>query len=268
MRVAGLRLWLLLTTVAVCGCARAPDTPYVPIVPSGVRCAVPLRWTGEDATARVRIAGEDAGEVRLRGGGVTHVRSGPFAAGRVRVELVVGDRTERHDVFALERGKPAIVCDVDHTIDAAGSMRALVGSDAGRPVAGSVEALHALAKDHAIVYLTARAEPLWERTEAFLVREGFPAGPILGWRMAEDPVSRIALKRRRLRELEDVWPAARWGIGDKASDEAAYRAAGLGSILLDPEADDAVVTTGKHRWRARSWPDIVSLIREQNAKVK
>lgn len=262
MRRLGL-LALLITMGA--GCSRAPETAYVPIVPAGVRCSVPLRCPGDDRTAKVRINGAEPVELAVRGG-ISHVVAGPFPAGRVSVEVLAGASSTRHDVFALERGLPAIVCDVDHTIDAAGSVAALMSAagEAGKPVDGSREALAELAESYSIIYLTARAEPLWAKTEAFLRREAFPDGPLLGWRMGQDPVSRATLKTRRLRELEAVWPTARWGIGDKASDEEAYRAAGLGSILLEPAAAEPVRQVADFCWRVRSWRDAVALIRQHD----
>ena len=261
-----LGLLMLLLVVMWGGCTRAPETPYVPIVPTGVRCVIPVLWSGDDGVVQVRINGADAVEVSARKGAVSHVPAGPFGAGRVRVEVVAGGRTTQHDVFALAPKVPAIVCDVDHTIDAAGSLEALLSSEeeSGTAVAGSVGALQDLASSYSIIYLTARSGPLWKKTEAFLRRERFPDGALLGWRLSEDPVSRTALKKRRLRELDAVWPTARWGIGDKASDEAAYRAAGLGSILLEPTAAEAVRKVADYCWRARSWDDVVALIREHD----
>ena len=102
--------------------------------------------------------------------------SGAFCCG------CVGTGPERPlESYRLKRGlsenAPAVLVDVDDTI---------FNTERGRPMAGAARALRDLARDHVIVYLTARPTHFkfpWitynrEDCEEFLRQYGFPSGPL------------------------------------------------------------------------------------------
>ena len=161
------------------------------------------------------------------------------------------DLVEFYEAADLETEADAIVVDIDDTI---------YDRERDLPMPGAAEALHDLAEDHLIVYLTARPTHFRipgltanrDRSVEFLERHGFPKGPLFTsslWnilihgqgggkyksfeQLAEFGVHRIAL-----------------AVGDRAHDLEAYRLTPDARVLrtvtllieeadeLDPERDD------------------------------
>jgi hypothetical protein len=163
---------------------------------------------------------------------------------------------DRALIVQVARGRPIVVCDLDGTIALGGGLvkELFGGAAAGRAAPGSAVALKRLAATHSVVYLTARAELFRAESEAFLRREGYPEGPL-------DPVSRVALKIRRLRRLRAERPELAWGLGDRWSDAEAYGRVGMRTILIDPGAAEAVVRRRNRRETVvRSWKSVPSVI--------
>lgn len=128
--------------------------------------------------------------------------------------------------FVAAKGESVIVSDVDGTITASEDAvydAVLRGRDIGhQPGAPEVY----MASGKTVVYLTARGDQFTEMTRAWLRRHGFPPGPLRMVRgVAVLPGSRtVAYKTSTLRSLRVPIAA---GVGNRASDVAAYRNAGL-----------------------------------------
>lgn len=127
--------------------------------------------------------------------------------------------------YVAAAGERVIVTDIDGTITSSENAvyRALLGGDiAHQP--GAPETLAASGKT--VIYVTARGDQLTELTRQWLIAHGFPKGPM---RLAKSAVTlpgkrTIALKTSTLASLSVPIAA---GIGNRASDIAAYKNAGL-----------------------------------------
>ena len=92
------------------------------------------------------------------------------------------------------------------------------------PVPGSVECLGRLARRYTIVYVGARPAATRSYTEEWLLRHGFPHGPIC---LGPTQEERLALVRRLRRKFDFVA-----GIGDRWDDNELHLALGCLSIIL------------------------------------
>jgi hypothetical protein len=105
-----------------------------------------------------------------------------------------------------------------------------------------------------IIYLTARRDLLLDKTRAWLDANLFPPGPVIGRRFSWTPPSAEDFKRAALARLRERFPELSVGIGDAASDAAAYLAAGMTAVLYRPRGR---IPQGAHR--CRSWREIATL---------
>jgi len=168
--------------------------------------------------------------------------------------------------------KPVLVVDIDDTLVKSGfwcSVRLLLGirSSSFPSFPEAPECLRRLRDDWDLVLLTSRDDRFERRTLAWLDRQGFPALPVVFSR------SLLATKDRReefkslvLADLKRRGLRISCGIGDKATDIAAYRQNGLRSILLldgpgDPDYD---ATLGRLKvgslCRDRPWENPLELV--------
>jgi phosphatidate phosphatase PAH1 len=140
---------------------------------------------------------------------------------------VPGDRTgARFLAYVAKVGETVVVTDIDGTITAS--------EDAvwdtvlrGRDIPHQPSAPEVLAgANRIVVYVTARGDQLTQLTRDWLATHGFPKGPLrLAAGLVTLPGSRtIELKTRTLKELGVLIHA---GIGNRATDIAAYTNAGL-----------------------------------------
>lgn len=148
----------------------------------------------------------------------------------------------RFIAYVAPRGAQVIVTDVDGTITASENAifkTVLLANDiAHQPHAPASLAATKLP----VVYLTSRGDQYTEVTRQWLARHGFPRGPL---RLASSVVtmpgdSTVEFKTRVLRDLRVPIAA---GVGNRASDIAAYTAAGLSpkQIFVNlPEFSDEV----------------------------
>lgn len=262
----------LVGSILGCGCKGSDSPPVIPIVPAEVPCALTLRWAGAAESVVVRIGSNDRIVARADAvpGVPFLVEVPPQGAGPFVVRMT-GERsgdTQTARWFAFPDRRPVLVCDVDHTLYDGSGLTAIRdgGFNAARVLTGSPAALARLAERYAIVYLSARDERLRERTEAFLRDGGFPPGPLLLWTLEGDPVSRAALKSRRLRELRAVWPWLAWGIGDRDSDLRAYRSVGLDTVLIAPGTD--LSHPAPDVWRVGDWGAVGRTIDEADSRAR
>lgn len=123
----------------------------------------------------------------------------------------------------LPERPPVVLIDLDDTV---------YEKDAGRPLAGAPAALRELARDHLVVYLTARptyAKLPWvthNRCDSvtFLVENGFPDGPLFtssvwNWLVLGQGGGKVA----SLRQLRDFGvDRVALAVGDRPHDVEAY----------------------------------------------
>lgn len=128
--------------------------------------------------------------------------------------------------FVAAKGESVVVTDIDGTITASEKAMwrtVVLGSDIGH----QPSAPQALARSgRTVIYLSARGDQYTEVTRRWLRAHGFPVGPIrLASSFATIPGKRtVAFKTRALRSLRVPIAA---GVGNRASDIAAYQNAGL-----------------------------------------
>lgn len=132
-------------------------------------------------------------------------------------------------VAAREANTSFVVIDMDHTIIDAGFFRVLVGG--AKPMPRSAEVAKRIARRHGIVYLTQRPEVLTRKSKTWLVRHGYPAGPVM-LAGGTDFLDSARFKTGKLKALRGAYPSVRFGIGDKCSDAEAYVSAGLTAYLI------------------------------------
>ena len=146
---------------------------------------------------------------------------------------VVGDRTGvRFLAYVAPQATRVIVSDVDGTltIDEHAFIKTVVAGTRIGAKPGAAAAFHGLAANgYQPVYLTARGEVFTEKTRAWLAQQGFPRGPMI---LAEDLVtvpgpSTVEFKTGAMDALRAAGLVVAGGIGNRATDIAAYEAMGL-----------------------------------------
>ncbi|NVB78018.1 MAG: hypothetical protein HOV81_06440 [Kofleriaceae bacterium] len=158
---------------------------------------------------------------------------------------VVGDRSGVPFVgLVAPSGTPVVVADVDGTLteseNAYPTWLALGGDVAAHPDAPAALAA-AASRGALIVYVTARGDRFTQDTRDWFAAKGFPKGPL---KMPTAIVTlpgdeTIALKTELLMSLSAFELSA--GVGNRASDIAAYGNAGLSPdriFIKGPEFDD------------------------------
>jgi hypothetical protein len=160
-------------------------------------------------------------------------------------------------LFVLGAEARLLVVDVDHTISDLRELDVPFTENVRIPsLPGSVETLNRLARDHLVVYLSARDESLYNKTRDWLRQRGFPDGPLFTrdysiWESAE------TFKRQFIADLKKRFPHVEAGIGNTANDARAYLDNGLRAFILDPAG------TGRFPEQAlvvRSWRQIAGLL--------
>jgi LNS2-like protein (lipin/Ned1/Smp2) len=177
--------------------------------------------TGRDGRFAVRLAGD----ARL-----------PVGMRDLYAHVFGDERGVRFLAYVAPRGTTAIASDVDGTLTESEDAifnTVLFGDDiAHRPHAPV--ALAAAAAGRPVIYISSRGDQYTEVTRRWLAVHGFPRGPL---RLARAAVTQpgprtVAFKTAVLRALRIPLAA---GIGNRASDIAAYANAGLapGRILIE-----------------------------------
>lgn len=138
--------------------------------------------------------------------------------------------------YVAPRGTDAIVSDVDGTLTESEDaiLNTVVFGDDIAPQPHAPRALEQAAAGRPVIYLTARGDQYTEVTRRWLAVHGFPRGPL---RLAPTTIVKpgartVAFKTGTLQALRIPIAA---GIGNRASDIAAYANAGLppGRILIN-----------------------------------
>lgn len=144
---------------------------------------------------------------------------------------VVGDWTGfRFLAYIAPAGTKVVVADVDGTLTENENQfvkAVFLGRSVGAQPGAAAALRRAAAAGYQVIYVTARGERFTDATRYWLATRGFPRGPV---RLAPDLVLRpgaatVAYKQRVVGELAGDFDVS--GIGNRNSDIAAYRAAGL-----------------------------------------
>lgn len=146
---------------------------------------------------------------------------------------VAGDRSgTRFLAYVAPPATRVIVSDVDGTLTASehAFVQTVVANSKIGAQPGAAEAFRTLAdRGYQPVYVTARGEVFTEKTRAWLAQQGFPRGPMI---LAEDLVTvpgpaTVAFKTGAMDQLHAAGLVVAGGIGNRATDIAAYEAMGL-----------------------------------------
>ncbi|MFA5863805.1 MAG: hypothetical protein WC975_03870 [Phycisphaerae bacterium] len=160
-------------------------------------------------------------------------------------------------ILVLDPQKPVLVLDVDNTLT---NKNWLHVNPFPIPYdRDTVRVVNGLSRRYAIVYLSARPQPLHTLTEKWLKKYGFPNGPIILWypskltwlkpsHFKEDQL--LALRRSGVNLVA--------GIGNTESDIKVYRKAGMDPIMLGKQSKDTVC--------ALNWAQIETILADFDAK--
>lgn len=144
---------------------------------------------------------------------------------------VVGDRTGfRFLAYIAPAGTRLVVADIDGTLTENENQfvkAVFLGSDVDAQPGAALALRRAAAAGYQVVYVTARGERFTDATRYWLARQGFPRGPV---RLAPGLIVRpgahtVAYKKRIVGALTADFEVS--AVGNRNSDIAAYRAAGL-----------------------------------------
>ncbi|MBN1421294.1 MAG: hypothetical protein JXP34_21145 [Planctomycetes bacterium] len=156
-------------------------------------------------------------------------------------------------VQVVPKDASIIVTDVDGTIGGE-SLTELFGE--AKPLEDAARILKHLARDHRIVYISARDDALLSRTHDWLDYHGFPNGAVYCRDLALDTLSPGAYKTRLLAGLKEKWTRIAWGIGNTDADAAAYVENGIRAIIVGrTEAEEADRVT-----RVKDWTGVAKKI--------
>jgi phosphatidate phosphatase APP1 len=202
----------------------------------------PIQPDVERGKVRFDVLGKGPSDLTDRDG-VAEATVTPITTG-----VFVFTATLEHDPPAKVQGRlwvvdprrPVVVCDIDGTISALSTLRALTGAADAPTFEGAPELLRELGQTHQVVYLTARDDHFAAATRTFLERHRFPAGPVLfnAWGVRESsqraqlkPGNHGVFKRKAIERLKARKLNVVFGIGDSETDAEAYEAAGIGSYI-------------------------------------
>ena len=137
-------------------------------------------------------------------------------------------------IFHWRPDRTIVAVDLDETVSATQYRTLLFADedDKSIPVEGSAAALTRLAADCQIVYITGRPRFLWEKTQRWLERHGFPPGPVITAPNMTQCILQSSFKRIQLANMRETWPGALIGIGDRGADIHAYGQNGMLTLLV------------------------------------
>jgi len=101
-----------------------------------------------------------------------------------------------------------------------------------RPLPGAIEAVWALARRYAIIYLTGRDDSFLQKTKEWLEMHAFPRAPVFFWDPAMRLVTPAVHKMLTIKALKKEWPNLVLGIGDRPSDALAYLSGGIKAYIV------------------------------------
>jgi len=129
-----------------------------------------------------------------------------------------------------------IVLDIDNTLTNKNWFKSKMEPE---PYDGdAVRVVNKLSEHYAIVYLSARLFPLHNGTRRWLLKHGFPDGPIILWSPTLLDLFRPSFyKRQALADLRNTGVNLVVGIGNTKDDLEAYQEAKMDAIILHKHID-------------------------------
>ncbi|MCA8924613.1 MAG: hypothetical protein KDD82_22565 [Planctomycetes bacterium] len=203
-----------------------------------------LRWDMKDELVEFTVAGQ-----------VTSARTDRDGMARVRVNANVAPgiydfsariprkpraMLARGRIFVLDPARPIAVVDIDGTLSDLHSWLVPFWGKRAKTFPGAPRVVQALARNHQILYLTARDDVHDRRTRLFLNRHRFPDGPIVfndrGLTTKQERQQfrgkhHATYKLAELQRLQALGFTLRLGIGDKETDAFAYEGAAIPSYI-------------------------------------
>lgn len=141
--------------------------------------------------------------------------------------------TQTGRVFHWKPDRTIVAVDIDETVsDTQYRALLLTDHDTSRPIQGSDTALTKLADQCQVVYITGRPRFLWDKTQTWLDRNGFPPGPLITAPNLRQCIVQASFKRKELASMRETWPGALIGIGDRGADIHAYGQNGMLTLLV------------------------------------
>jgi hypothetical protein len=154
-------------------------------------------------------------------------------------------------ILVLNPQKPVLVLDVDNTLTDKNWLHIK-----SRPVPfdrDTVRVVNGLSRKYAIVYLSARPQPLHTLTEKWLKQYGFPDGPIILWYPSKLTWLKPShFKGDQLLALRRSGVNLVVGISNTKGDIKVYQKAGMDPIILGKQS--------KHAVCAHSWAEIETIL--------
>jgi hypothetical protein len=139
------------------------------------------------------------------------------------------------NVVQWRSDRTLIACDIDATISDT-SLEALFFEEVdekSKPISGSVEALHEIARHYDLIYFTARPRFTLQKTRDWLATHGYPTAPVLTSLTASDAIAETRYKRREIRKLREIFPNLLIGIGNSKIDSQGYGANGMLALIVN-----------------------------------
>lgn len=207
----------------------------------------PLRPDQEGRTLEFQL-GQAKASGRTDSDGVGRASLAPVTTGIVPFTVRVSDdpRTQiKGRLWVLAPERPVVICDIDGTLSDMSGLRVPVSGWRAKAFPGAPELLRALAKTHAVVYLTARDQSFRAASLGFLRKHDFPLGPLLlnSWGLDRGsqreqflPSRHGRFKLQVLERLQARGLKLVMGIGDKPGDAEAYEGAGIRSLIRSETA--------------------------------
>lgn len=179
---------------------------------------VALSRTDDEGYARATFTAEETGDYNL--------------TAEVLPGQLTGQAPEPAPIFVCirEPSEKIIIVDIDKTLVASSFDEVLAGT--AQPMPDSKEALHELAKDNTVLYLTLRLDYFGPKTKQWLDQQGYPPGPLWVARFHGLFQGNRDYRRSRIQQLRTTYARVHTGFGDKISDAVAYLANEMTAVLL------------------------------------
>lgn len=183
------------------------------------------------------------------------------------VEVMRHNKTQRipYSVLILEKDEPYIICDIDFTISSTNALLFLSKNILHiKSVIDSVGIMRSLARKYKIIYLTARRDYYTRLTKLWLLKKGFPRGPLLA-RRNESHFQQELFKVKALHPIVRISKNG-IGIGDLSSDISAYLKHNLRAVKIDHplfSKRDTSYTLKNNYFKVKSWKGIKKVFEDE-----
>lgn len=183
------------------------------------------------------------------------------------VEVMRHNKTQRipFSILILKKDEPYIICDIDFTISSTNAVLLLTKNILHiKSVIDSVGIMRSLARKYKIIYLTARRDYYTRLTKLWLMKKGFPRGPLLA-RRYENHFQQELFKIKALHPIVRISKNG-IGIGDLSSDISAYLKHNLRAVKIDHPLfakRNTSYTFNRGFYRVKSWQGIKKVFNDE-----